>query len=473
MSLRRWFLYASLLLVAVALVATSAMVWSTGRLAGATSAILDNLEAVEAANAVAIGLHRHRRHELLFDLASDPNQLDDADVARSEVERALQRSQQFADEPQEQVIFAQVRSALGAYFAAVDRRRGGQGSEHDVAEAFLRAEDTLENLTELNTGMAQTEHAQAQALDRRIFGLGIAMALLALGGIALFIASMRRRLVEPVQRLAGAIATSSGEPLRLGLGGELGDVERAFDRMGRELARQRIARLEFMAAVAHDLRTPLTSLRGYASLVRDGKPLPPEATLRKAFEVFARQVLRLDRQIGDLLDATRIQAGHFELRREAADVAVLARDVVALFEHVSDAHQLRLVTRERLVASVDATRLFQVLTNLVSNAIKYSPAGGEVAVTVEGRGRDLVLTVRDQGMGIAHEEKERIFEAFHRGHGSRDDIPGLGLGLAASRRIVEGHGGRVEVESEPGRGATFRVVLPDAVLEAVDRPSVH
>jgi signal transduction histidine kinase len=185
--------------------------------------------------------------------------------------------------------------------------------------------------------------------------------------------------------------------------------------------------------------------------------------MQKTMALVRRQVARLDRMVGDLLDATRIEAGRFELSLEERDARELATAVVELYLAGGSSHDLRLqLPEEPVLLSCDATRVEQVLHNLVSNALKYSQAGSRVDVLVGHEGDEAVLSVVDRGIGISNEELRTLFAPFRRTGRAREKAPGVGLGLSVARRIVEAHGGRIEVESRPGVGSTFRVRLPRA-----------
>jgi signal transduction histidine kinase len=185
-----------------------------------------------------------------------------------------------------------------------------------------------------------------------------------------------------------------------------------------------------------------------------------EDRIRQAFRIFTREIDRLTRMVSDLLDAARIEAGDLSMTLEPLSLSELARECIQLFEAHRESHPIMLEAEPGVRVLGDATRLHQVLANLLSNAIKYSPAGGEIQVKVAEEGDRILLSVTDQGMGIAPQELERIFEPFRRSGGLKDQIPGVGLGLSVARRIVAGHGGRLTVSSEEGRGATFTVELP-------------
>jgi signal transduction histidine kinase len=221
---------------------------------------------------------------------------------------------------------------------------------------------------------------------------------------------------------------------------------------------------ELLAMATHDLRNPLTSVKAEAQMIRrraTGARPPEPAWFAAAAARVEAAATKMDELIGELLDYARLQAGELlDLHRRPTDLVQLAREVVDEQQERTTRH--RIVVRAdqpELVGAWDRVRLERVLANLVSNAVKYSPEGGEVVVGVTHHGDWAVLTVRDQGIGIPPEDVPRVFERFHRaanvGH-----IEGTGLGLAGARQIVEQHGGTVAVESELGEGTELTVRLP-------------
>jgi signal transduction histidine kinase len=185
------------------------------------------------------------------------------------------------------------------------------------------------------------------------------------------------------------------------------------------------------------------------------------AKVSDLMSVIERQVHRLDRMIGDLLDRSRIEGGQLELRVVEYDARSIAQEAFNLFSTASTSHTLLLhVPDSKIPVNCDPFRIEQVLNNLLSNAIKYSPAGGNIELNVEQSHDDVLFQVSDHGMGIPEEELPYIFEPFRRVKIVKGDIPGVGLGLSVVRRIVQAHSGRIEVESRLGKGTTFRVRLP-------------
>ncbi|MFN7131540.1 MAG: sensor histidine kinase, partial [Myxococcales bacterium] len=169
----------------------------------------------------------------------------------------------------------------------------------------------------------------------------------------------------------------------------------------------------------------------------------------------------LERMVGDLLDATRIEAGKLELRPELRDLRTLAHDTVGWFEELSSRHELRVeLPDEPAEVRIDPLRMEQVLHNLLSNAIKYSPMGGEVTLRLVPAEDVVKVEVVDHGIGITPEQLEAVFEPFRRPGALKNLVPGVGLGLSVCKRIVEAHGGTISVRSTAGEGTVFTVELP-------------
>lgn len=218
---------------------------------------------------------------------------------------------------------------------------------------------------------------------------------------------------------------------------------------------------EVLATVSHDLRSLLHGLALNAEMLTKHSPAGPEGdALRKHGAMSKRLVARMSRIISDLLDVASIEAGQLALVPDRAEVAELLRDTLDAFGPTATAAGIALAAElpaGPLRAWLDAGRVLQVLANLVGNAIKFTPAGGRVAVTVEEEGASLHFRVSDTGQGIPEAELLRVFERFRQ---VGRDHRGLGLGLYISKCVVEAHGGRMWAESAPGAGTTMHFVLP-------------
>jgi signal transduction histidine kinase len=227
------------------------------------------------------------------------------------------------------------------------------------------------------------------------------------------------------------------------------------------------ARDRFLAMISHELRTPLTAIIGFADLILDEDHLL-EADHSRAVQVIGRNARRLHRLVTDLLFVAQAEARDIELPNARVDLSRLARETIesaALQAREGGVELVGELDDGALVVG-DEDRLGQLLDNLTSNALKFTPAGGRVTVRVARRGAQALVEVADTGVGIAPDDQGRIFEAFFRARdAAAGHIPGVGLGLAVSRSIAELHGGAISVRSAPGEGATFGVELPAAALD--------
>ena len=226
---------------------------------------------------------------------------------------------------------------------------------------------------------------------------------------------------------------------------------------------------EFLSVAAHELKTPMTAARIAAQLLQ--KTLQTTASLtpmqERAIATLQTQIARQGRLVQHLLDAVRLGAKKLELEIAPVDVASLMRSVTALFGAMSESHKFTMLGPDELVADVDALRLEQVMTNLVDNAVKYSPQGGNIEVTLVATQSTFVLSVRDHGIGVSPDELTRLFDRFYQAQHNRS---GLGLGLYITRQIVEAHGGTIYAELPGDGGTRFVMSMP---LHARARRHAH
>lgn len=235
--------------------------------------------------------------------------------------------------------------------------------------------------------------------------------------------------------------------------------------VGRDLTDvQRLERLrdEFLAVAAHELKTPAATVKGYAQLLEQWTPGGHTEREGRAFRVLRRQGDRLARLVDELLEVSRLELGQTRVAPTRVALSVLLPRWVESLRGLSDRHTLVLELPERpLYVRADTGRLEHVISNLVDNAVKYSPAGGEVRLEVRADDDEVFIRVIDRGMGIPAERQARIFERYFRAHAGRDDDRGgLGVGLHISRALIERMGGRMGFSSREGQGSTFWVRLP-------------
>jgi two-component system sensor histidine kinase BaeS len=289
------------------------------------------------------------------------------------------------------------------------------------------------------------------------------IATLVGGGLAALAAFvLARRIVRPVRRVAAASRELARgrhpDPVPVEGGTELETLADAFNDLAVQLARAREAEQAFLLSVSHELKTPLTAIRGYAEAVEDGA-----IDAREAAATVAVEAARLERLVRDLLDLARMRKTDFSVHNSEIDLAEVADDAVRRYQPQADAFGVALnaVAVGPSPATADADRVLQVVSNLVENALRLTPAGGEVRV-VAGPGE---LRVEDTGPGLGDDEREHAFERFylHERYG-RERPVGTGLGLAIVKELTEAMGGTVRVESTPGERTVFTVRLRPARL---------
>ena len=256
---------------------------------------------------------------------------------------------------------------------------------------------------------------------------------------------------------------ASLEQLRL-TSAALEDSKRRIESANQELMRSNQAKANFLSIISHELKTPLSVINGFLSLILDERYHDDPQHLREAVQIAKRRGEQLSRMIDELIDLARLDARSMVLRLEEADIGQLLRELAAEFQEECRRRGVRLSLRlaenlPRLVCDPD--KLGQVFTNLLANALKFSPEGGEVELGAETRGEEILFTCRDTGIGIPEGELGKVFDKFYQVDSSATRrFGGAGLGLSIVKEIVLLHGGRTWVESAPGHGSTFFVSLP-------------
>jgi signal transduction histidine kinase len=273
---------------------------------------------------------------------------------------------------------------------------------------------------------------------------------------------LNRRIVKPVQQVAEAsvVLAEGGQPMPIPTKAprELSVLATSFNDMAIRLRRAQDTERDFLLSVGHELKTPLTAIEGYAELLADGA-----VERRQAAEVLGLESARLRRLIGDLLDMARIDRSEFSVLDEPVDLAVTAAEVAERFESLASTLgvTLQIDAPEPALARGDGGRLLQVASNLVENALRVTPSGGQVRVLA----RPGLLEVSDTGPGLSTEDLEHAFERFYLHRKYSGPEVGTGLGLAIVKELAETMRGDVDAVSEPGAGSTFRVRLRSANTE--------
>jgi two-component system sensor histidine kinase GlrK len=358
------------------------------------------------------------------------------------------------------------KAHLAAATEAFERYRAAVVEEH----ARLRL-DRHAVVDPVGRGMAEQVEVHLERLQEATYtrvvraqtGVGIALAAalaLALAATAVIAFRITRSVRRLSEATAAVAAGSFREPIPIGGRDELGVLARAFNAMATRLRQLDEMKEEFFAIFSHELRSPLTSVREAAHLLADGVPGPLTTKQARLVEIIGRSSDRLLRLVNQILDVSRLRAGLLPIEQVPVD---LERVVVRAAEELRPQAEEAGITlrRERVgtkfVVTGDEERLVQVVVNLVANAVRFTPTGGQVVLRTVDAGPECELQVEDTGIGIPAAELPHVFETYRQAHVGRG---GTGLGLAIVRALVLAHGGRVTVESHEGKGSRFTVLLP-------------
>jgi two-component system, OmpR family, aerobic respiration control sensor histidine kinase ArcB len=230
-----------------------------------------------------------------------------------------------------------------------------------------------------------------------------------------------------------------------------------------ELQEENQARGLFIDVLAHELRTPLTPILASASMLQDLMRTQPDNIQKKLTANISRSASTLTRRLEELLDLARYTRGTFKLQIQPVDIKKYIEEIVSRFKPSIDQRRQKLVLElpdAQLVVDLDQSRIEQVLFNLLSNASKFSPDDADIFLKVQPDRGNLLVEVKDSGIGITPEEQKRLFQPYHRVEQDRQKFPGLGLGLSVSKQIILAHGGNIRVESKPGKGSIFSFTIP-------------
>jgi signal transduction histidine kinase len=300
----------------------------------------------------------------------------------------------------------------------------------------------------------------ASGLRRLLERLGLAL----IGGIvaaAVLGWYLSRRITRPVLALSEATDQITRGHYDVDIpevpgGGEIGHLSQRFREMATRLGEAEQQERNFLMSVSHELRTPLTAIRGHVDALREGVAADP-VVRAASLDMIASETTRLERLVGDVLDLAKLEAHRFTLLSEEVDMERLCEQAYAAYGE--EARRRRIDYEKRFQASptivTDGDRVLQIISNLLSNAFRWTPDGGKVELELAATNGRISVAVDDNGPGVPAAERERIFRPFW----SRDDS-GTGLGLAIAHELAVALGGRIELETEPGEGSRFELVLP-------------
>jgi signal transduction histidine kinase len=417
-------------------------------------------ESLNADHVFEIAVFAASRNDSLWRLYGDQAHEDAYQRSLREADRALGTLARQADSPYEAGLARSIRQAylpLRADF--LNQARADPVREAQDFDKLLQAIHLHRNH---NDAQRRITTANTNALFRSLGTWSLGVLLAALLFLALGSAAIWLRVFRPIIAISQAARQFGGGDLKVRAPvvnhDEMGALADIFNDMATAIEERESDRLDFVATVAHDLKNPLTVVGGAAMLLMR-KDLDPESR-DQWLESILRQSQLMEAMIGDLTQAVQVQTGRLVLQPEPGDLYELARRVVRENQGLAQTQILRCDPGEPCPLVADFKRLERVLVNLISNGLKYSRPGSQVTVSVQCRPDYAVLSVRDQGVGIAPEDIPRLFAPFARLHRTRDMAGGTGLGLSSAKKIVEAHGGTMELTSVLGEGSTVTMKLP-------------
>jgi len=468
------FLTSALVVMVLAVVGVLSL-RAVGRLASVNREITTRtVPALRLATSTRDAMPTLVRLEARFLVLQDPRFISAWNERGDRLRRSLDRLREFATSVEETRLLDEATEAFERYRGTVgqiqaligrgERTRGLALSEGAARALADRVDATLEALTESMHADVLKAQAEVARLEARTwsgvlvaFGAAIGLALLGSGIIA-------HRLTQSLETLSAATAAvaagSFEERIAVESKDEVGQLARSFNAMARELRRMEETKEEFFASVSHELRSPLTSIREGAHLLREKVSGPLNDKQRRLAEIIAAGSERLLGLVNQILEVSRLRAGVLPIQRVRLDLDTVITRAVEELKPTADQTGV-ILERERLGEDFslngDEDRLLQVIVNLVGNAIRFTRQGGRVVVRVVSTGQELEIQVEDTGIGIPSGELPYVFEPYRQAHADRG---GTGLGLAIVRGVAQAHGGRVTVESQEGKGSRFTVLLP-------------
>jgi signal transduction histidine kinase len=291
------------------------------------------------------------------------------------------------------------------------------------------------------------------------FGVVLTASSLVALVIGFFIANRLTKPLEMVKKATQEMARGNFKVRAQKISNdEIGILADSFNKMAEELGQLEEMKNEFISNISHELKTPLTSIKGFAVTAMD--VFEENRELYEYLNIIDGEADRLSHLVDELLDFSKMELGKIKLTFDEVDISCLIRETVAVLKPIAENNGVNLIcekNNDNLVVYGDKNRLKQVLVNLIDNAIKVCESGKSVKVVLEAKER-AIIKVEDEGHGISESEMKHIFDKFYRGKNSR--YSGTGLGLAIAKKIIEEHGGTITVESEENKGTVFTVTLP-------------
>lgn len=431
-------------------------------------------ESVRMGEELKSTLLRHNRNSFLYSIHRDQWRKVRKDGQEEKINELLEQASHYISNDKELEVLEEIKKEVQNYFYAQNEAtKHFNGSplqkyEH-IGVAVDRVLGVIDKFVTINhlqmTALlddVKDQNKMADILAIWILAIVIAIVAFIFIGVSMSVIKPLLALNEVIGKYSGGQLSTRAQSKGLH---EIRSIAHNFNQMADHIEVAKQDQFRFMAAVAHDLRNPLASLKSATELLI----LNDKKEDQELLSIINGQINNLETQVSDLLDMTKIEAGQLTLKYEHHDLRDIITREVNLYRLSATIHQFRLQLGNRpLLCSCDSTRMSQVLGNLLSNALKYSPAGGVIDIEAHINKNRILIEISDQGIGIEEADLENIFKPFKRSQATKNTIMGVGLGLSTSRHIIEAHGGTLSVRSTPGRGSTFTLNLEKELPQTIE-----
>ena len=430
------------------------------------SELANDVEGVALAQIIQQNLNTHHRQALLNELRTKAQRRSQIEVSGQNLLDSINSISKYSLTSEEGSLIVSIKQSIISYLLAFERQRQKGVRETQlfasVAEEHGHALAAIHDFIRFN--LKETRELQIKIYKQNQLSLIFVSlaAFLLITTIGFFLAALRRLLYIPIVSLKKNIdAYELGNNLEVETATgaiEINAITASFHKLSQKLSKQKDLQLTFLSAIAHDLKNPLGAIKMSAEIMSEDHLSEQN---KEMLAIIGRQTSHLQRLIEDLMDTTRIESGHMDLRFEVSDIRRLVSDSVTLHSSLSAQHVISAELPPFPVEiNCDEQRLSQVFNNLLNNALKYSPHGGEIKVQLAVSGDQVLVNFWDTGIGILPEDLEGVFEPFRRSNSTKNIIPGVGLGLSVSQKIIRAHkNADLFVTSKYGQGSLFSVRL--------------
>jgi signal transduction histidine kinase len=452
--------------------------WTTHRLIRTNSMALDTSRVVENLNKLQAAIYKGESSARGFLMSEDPDDLDNYRSSISEIQQTLQALEDtFTNNPPQKERFLDLEPLVEKKIESGNRKielRMAEGYNSALAELLAERDQILtddiaatiskmkaEEIRLLNSRRTDSDRNANYLLVSLTFGLAVSLCtFLAIYYYLNHEVSLRRQAEAEAMKLNESLERRVRERTT-----QLADVNQQLELRNREVEHANRMKSEFLTRMSHELRTPLNAIIGFSDLMAEESAGPLNEKQKRFIQHVSAGARHLLQLINDVLDVSKIEAGKIEFHPEDFIASDAISEVLSVITPLADSKEIRVENRvgNEWALRADRIRIKQILYNLLTNAVKFTAEGGRVCIEAFRETKFVRFCVSDTGIGIPPDEQRMIFEEFHQvGGTTKDPNQGTGLGLTITKKLVELHGGRIWVESNPSRGSSFSFTIPAA-----------